>query len=82
MMITCSAVPRNHQGRMCTADIDDNLVPSLTVLGCSIAVLLKSRPVHSVSVMVSSHLLFGLPIFPFPGTVPGNIFFTQLVKIY
>ena len=71
-LIYLLAVSRNHQGRRgTTADIGDNLLPSLTVIGCSL-MLLKSRPVHSL--MLSSHLFFCLPLFLFPGTVPCRTF--------
>ena len=55
-----------------TADISDNPLPSLTVLGCSLtAVEVEASP---VSVMLSSHLFFCLKS-SFPSTVPGKIFF-------
>ena len=43
-------VSRNHLGRRsATADIGDNLLPSLTVLGCSLtAVEIKAGPLSDV----------------------------------
>ena len=67
---------RNHQGhRGITADIGDNLLPSLTVFGCS----LTAVEVHSL--MLSSHLFFCLPLYRFPGTVPCTIFLQRPLNL-
>ena len=65
----CLPGSRNHQGRRgTTADIGDNLLPSLTVLGCSpTAVEVQAGPLFDV-VFPSFLLLFSL--FLFPGTAP------------
>ena len=73
---TCFATcTRNHQGRRGNiADIGDNLLPSLTVLGWSLtAVEVWVCPLSEV--MLASHRLFCLPIFLYPGTVPSTIFY-------
>ena len=50
---------RNHQGRRgTTVDIGDNLLPSLTIFGCSLTADLKSKSVPSL--MLLSQLFFSL----------------------
>ena len=64
---------RNHQGRRCTiVDIGDNLLPSLTVFGCSLtAVEIETGPLSGV--IFPSFII--LPsLFLFPDTVPCMIF--------
>ena len=65
-------VSRNHQGRRgTTADIGDNLLPSLTVFGCSLtAVEVETGPLSDV--VFPSFLLPSF--FLFPGTVPCTTF--------
>ena len=70
--VTCYLLPvsRNPHGRRgTTADIGDNLLPSLTVLGCSLTVIeVEIGPLFDV--IFQSFLLSS----PFSGTVPCRTF--------
>ena len=65
-------VSRNPQGRRgTTADIGDNLLPSLTVIGCSLTVVeVETGPLFDV---IFPSFLSSSP-FLFPGTVPYRTF--------
>ena len=70
LLVTCAS--RNHQGRRgTTVDIGDNLLPSLTVFGCSLtAVEIETGPLSDV--IFPSFLLPST--FPFPWySVPCTI---------
>ena len=63
------------EGRRGTSDEFTTIPFHLVLFSAAIVELAKSIPVHSL--ILSSHLFFGLPLFLFPFTVPCRIVFAK-----
>ena len=67
--------PITLEGRRGTTDEFATISFHLDLFSAALFELAKSIPVHSL--ILSSHLFFGLPLFLFPFTVPSRIVFAE-----
>ena len=67
--------PITLEGRRGTTDEFATIPFHLVLFSVALVELVKSIPVHSL--ILSSHLFFYLPLFPFPFTVPRRIVFAK-----